>query len=141
MSDLEGCVITPEDTKRELKALERLLGDRLGIETGVRAALLALESKGQLEHCDEVAEWQQAYASYLDWIAEEAEEWSDDPVMGESPPQQTRTADCQERTERATDEVALSLLCVAVEQSSNRVPAQWPWTRNSSGFLIATFPG
>jgi hypothetical protein len=140
MSDLEACVITPEHTKRELEAIERRLGERLGIQSGVRMALLALEFKGELEHCDDVAEWQQTYASYLDWMAEEAEEWSDDPVMGDSPPP-PRPADSQERTERATNDVALSLLCVAVAPSSNKVPARWPLTRDSSDFSIASSPG
>jgi hypothetical protein len=71
MKDRGACVVTREQTKLELEAIELRLGDELCIETGIRMELLSRERKGTLEHTDSVAQWQQTYASYLDWMAED----------------------------------------------------------------------
>lgn len=122
MSDLEGCVVTLEQTQRKLEAIERSLGEQLGIVGSVRTELIAREMRGELEHSSLVADWQQTYVSFRDWMAEEAEDWSvGDPVMGDMPPpplERRREGQCDEG---AANDAAFSLLYMAKLRSSNRV--------------------
>ena len=74
LGDLAGCLVTFEDTQRELDDIEPLLALELGVAvTKVRNELLTREANGVLKHSQLIADWHQAYSSYLDWIAQTSE--------------------------------------------------------------------
>ena len=66
-NDIKDCITTPEQTKEELEFLEKRLGFQLGIKGDIRSQLLEMESNGLLSHSDDVKQWQQTYASHIDW--------------------------------------------------------------------------
>jgi hypothetical protein len=74
MSEFADCFVTQEETKRRLEAIERKLGKQLGlgIDTNVRRELIARDLRGELPWSADVGDWQQTYASYIDWIDAEA---------------------------------------------------------------------
>jgi hypothetical protein len=120
MSDLDECTVTFEQTQRKLDDIERRLAKELGIVTGIRKALLARAFEGELQDSSLAAEWHQTYASYLDWMAEEAEEHPHHEVIDDPPPTPTKKGD--KPTEGAADAASL-LLCAVARRSSNRVPS------------------
>lgn len=116
MNDLDGCVVTFEQTQEKLESIERQLGAKLGVAKGVRRTLLALAMEGELEDGELAADWQQAYASYLDWMAEEAEDWPDHEVIGDSPPPATSEG---EKPNAGAADAASALLWVGDRRTSN----------------------
>jgi hypothetical protein len=152
IDDLDGCVVTVEDTQRELLLLERELSKELDLdERGIRLALLAREIRGELKHCDLVARWQQAYASFQDWMSEEAESCADDsviadePAMAEAPPKpepEPEPSPPRRRREsrdggEAADNAASSFLCLA----SPTVAGECRWTLSKSDISLASSRG
>ena len=67
--DLEECIVTLEDTRRELDQIETLLASELGVARArVRHELLTREVNGMLKHSQLIADWHQTYSCYLDWL-------------------------------------------------------------------------
>lgn len=66
-SDLDGCVVTPEQVLDRLHALERKLAERFQIRCGhTREALVDMDRRGVLPYDDSIEEWRATLASYLD---------------------------------------------------------------------------
>jgi hypothetical protein len=71
MNDLDGCVITFEQTRAELEDIERQLAHRHGIEgdtLAIRKALIEMTRSETIIEDELVADWLGSYASYLDWV-------------------------------------------------------------------------
>jgi hypothetical protein len=140
MSDFAECIITREDTKRKLEALERSLGEALGIATSVRRELIARDQRGELEWSPELAEWQEAYASFKDWIKAEAGEGDEhgESVLHDKPPPRKEKAPSSAKEAACA---ASSLLWVSRSRCSNRVPPECHSIPSRRSFSIASFLG
>jgi hypothetical protein len=69
--DLDGCIVTFEQTQAELEDIERQLAHRHGIEgdtLAIRKALIEMIRSGAIIEDELVADWLGAHASYLDWL-------------------------------------------------------------------------
>jgi cytosine/adenosine deaminase-related metal-dependent hydrolase len=66
--DSEGCVITFDQAKEELEEIERKLARRQGIKRQVRRTLIEQIRNGTLVEDELVAQWHDAYSSYLDAV-------------------------------------------------------------------------
>lgn len=66
----DDCVVTFEQTKASLEAVEVKLADRLGLQgSNVREQLLSLDRDNRLVEDELVADWHGFLASYLDWLS------------------------------------------------------------------------
>lgn len=70
-SDLEGCVITFEQTWNELERLENMLAARYKLYNRVRAQLIEMDRAGKLPEDEIVIQWRATYTSFLDWIKDD----------------------------------------------------------------------
>lgn len=71
MPDLDAPVVTMEQTRQELEALEQELAKELGIESRFRMNLLLMEMRGEIPNTDLAKRWQQTYDSWMDWLQQE----------------------------------------------------------------------
>jgi hypothetical protein len=88
------CVVTFEQTRDALEAVERRLADRLGIHAAhghIRRELLKLDRAGQLDEDELVADWYDLFASYLDWTRDES--WHGPPEVVPPPEKEERAAE------------------------------------------------
>jgi hypothetical protein len=91
--DFESFVVTFDDTRDELEAIERQLAVQLDLRGHIRIRLIELDKAGKLIEDEVVAAWHRAYTSYLDWIHQKS--WEDSDLRhvawaAESPPLQER---------------------------------------------------
>jgi len=69
MNDLDGCVVTFEQTRTELEAVEQRLAERLQIKSKcIRCALIEMDIKNILDEDELVRDWRSSYSSYIDWL-------------------------------------------------------------------------
>lgn len=69
--EIESCTIYFEDTVDELLCLEQTLSERYnltGHENDNHHKLVELAKAGLLEEDEVVADWNQTYSSYLNWL-------------------------------------------------------------------------
>lgn len=131
MGDLSECVVTFEQTREELEEIERRLAERYELRgKPIRLALIEMDKKGLLREDELVADWHEAYSSYLDWV-QATRKLADKP-----PPPGEKTRSKGKRQEAAC---AASLLFVACRRASSKVMARWRSIRFSSGSTIDSF--
>jgi hypothetical protein len=69
MKELSGCVITFEQTRIRLERVERQLAERLKLgPRNIRGTILKLIRAGRLPEDELVAEWNEQYSNYMDWV-------------------------------------------------------------------------
>lgn len=133
--DLDLCVVTFEQTREELTAVERRLAVKLDIRGNVRRELLRRDRLGQLVEDDLVADWHDLYASYDDWTRNENWAATAEPraVLDEPPPRHV-----VEDAERAA-EAAFSLLLTGGVRAWDTLYgyASSAWTAAISGALLS----
>lgn len=99
-SDFEGCVMTFDQVKEELEEIERNLARRQGIKRQVRRTLIEQIRNGTLVEDELVAQWHDAYSSYLEWTR--AENWGDPPPLYELTPPPGDEPEKQEAAQAAS---------------------------------------
>jgi hypothetical protein len=66
VTDLEDCIVTFEQVRDQLEAVEKQLAHRLGLQSPeVRRELIARDQRNELFEDELVAEWHDLYSSYL----------------------------------------------------------------------------
>lgn len=70
MTELDGCVRTPEQTVEQLEEIERRLALEYGIRgRNVRKALIERDRAGLLPEDELVADWHDLYSSHLNYLS------------------------------------------------------------------------
>jgi hypothetical protein len=62
------CIVSFEQTERELAEVENEIAIKLGLTENIRATLLELDKLNCLVENELVARWHELYASYVDWL-------------------------------------------------------------------------
>jgi hypothetical protein len=109
-SELDGCVVSFEQTKEELEHLERVLAQRHHLAAGrtLRATLIAMDMVGGLGDDEVVADWRAAHTSFLDWAHAQ-------------PPEVPKRSRAGEGRQKEAAEAASALLCPGLRKASSRV--------------------
>ena len=74
------CIKRVDQTIARLQAIEAKLAKRLGLVSNIRDQLLELAKSGQLIEDELVADWHDAYSSYLNEVQEEKERITIDEI-------------------------------------------------------------
>ena len=115
LNEIAECSQTFEEVREELEGLERVLADRLRIPfRQCRLTLLALNRAGQLEEDSVVADWYEAYQSYLNWTRDDS--WG-------RPPPTDNVA--KESTPSEAAKSGLAAFCGSLGCGIIYVPARW----------------
>jgi hypothetical protein len=86
MDDLQDCAVTFDEIRDELEDIERALARRFGIRgAAVRRRLIEMDDDGQLVEDDLVADWHEAYSSYLAWARRTEWELDEESSSGGGP--------------------------------------------------------
>ena len=66
--DDKECLVTFEQTKAALEAIEAKLAERFSLTGDVRAQLFLMDRENRLIEDDVVADWHDKMSSYIDWL-------------------------------------------------------------------------
>lgn len=73
LDDLTSCLVTFQDTVQELLQLEQKLAlqyNLTGSENKIHNRLVRMYKNDQLSESELLSNWEQSYASYVDWLQE-----------------------------------------------------------------------